>query len=143
MEAVTMPREAAATDPNWFDQFADAAHKLVSKAWFFAICVAMVVAWFPTLFLMPVDSSQLIINTSTTIITFLMVALLENVARRGDDATQHKLNGIAKFEHNLGQAIVWLIEQDDNEQAHEIAHSLRGDIEQLTAAVGLEDREST
>lgn len=138
-----MPREAAATGPNWFDRFADVAHKLVSQAWFFAVCVALVVAWFPTLFLMPVDSSQLIINTSTTIITFLMVALLENVARRGDDATQHKLNGIAAFEHNLGQAVVWLIEQDDNEQAHEIAHNLRGDLAQLTAAVGLEDRENT
>jgi low affinity Fe/Cu permease len=143
MEAVTMPREAAATDPNWFDRFADGAHKLVSKAWFFAVCVVMVAAWFPTLFLMPVDSSQLIINTSTTIITFLMVALLENVARRGDDATQHKLNAIAKFEHNLGQAMVWLIEQDDTGQAREMAQSLRSDIEQLTAAVGLENREST
>ena len=38
---------------------------------------------------------QLEINTTTTIITFLMVALLQNSQTRENQATQHKLNSLA------------------------------------------------
>jgi len=41
------------------------------------------------------DTWQLIVNTTTTIITFLMVALLQNSQTREDQALQHKLNAIA------------------------------------------------
>lgn len=121
-----MPSEAR-QGLNWFDRFADKAAGLVSHAAFFAICVLMVVVWFPTLFFMPIDDSQLIINTATTIVTFLLVALLENTSKRSGDATQHKLNAIAA-------ALVAVLEQfPDSEK----------DIEELRVAVGLEDKEST
>jgi hypothetical protein len=42
-----------------------------------------------------VNTSQLIINTITTIITFLLVALLQNSQTRSDQALQQKLNAIA------------------------------------------------
>jgi hypothetical protein len=55
-----------------------------------------VVIWGPTFFLLrDVDTWQLIINTVTTIITFVMVALLQNSQTRSDQAIQHKLNAIA------------------------------------------------
>jgi low affinity Fe/Cu permease len=111
---------------SWFDHFATRSANLVSKAWFFAFCVLMVAVWFPTLFFMPLDMSQLIINTATTIITFLMVALLENTSTRADAAVQHKLNAIA-------EALAVVMEDSDNE--HE--------ADELRAAVGLEKREST
>ena len=79
------------------------------------------------------DTYQLQINTTTTIITFLMVALLQNSATRGDQATQHKLNAIADA---LGDLMERLSERyDDDELCH--------DIDELCAAVGLEDRETT
>jgi Low affinity iron permease len=54
------------------------------------------VVWAPTFFLLrDVDTWQLIINTVTTIITLLMVALLQNSQTRTDQAVQHKLNAIA------------------------------------------------
>jgi hypothetical protein len=56
-----------------FDRFAENASRFASRAPFFAGCVVLVLVWFPTLFVMSVDSSQLIINTTTTIVTFLMV----------------------------------------------------------------------
>lgn len=110
-----------------FDRFAERAASYVGRAPFFAFCVLMVVMWFPTLFVMPVDTSQLIINTSTTIITFLMVALLENSTKRADKAVQHKLNAIA-------QALADSMTRQGVEER---------DIDELRQAVGLEHRESS
>ncbi len=62
-----------------FKRFAEAVAKQVSTAWFFSACVLLVLLWLPSYFLINnVDTWQLIINTVTTIITFLMVALLQN-----------------------------------------------------------------
>lgn len=123
---MTMPTDEDDGGPNWFDRFANRASGVVSHAVFFALCVAMVVLWFPTLFLMPVDSSQLIINTSTTIITFLLVALLENTSKRGNDSQQAKLNAIAA-------ALALMMDDMDCES----------EADELRAAVGLEEREGT
>ncbi|MEV6768814.1 low affinity iron permease family protein [Nocardia sp. NPDC051030] len=79
-----------------FDRFATAASTIASKAVFFVFCVLLVLLWAPSFFLMPsVDTWQLVINTATTIITFLLVALLQNTQRRSDEAVQDKLNAIA------------------------------------------------
>ena len=62
-----------------FDRFASAAARVASRAWFFCFCVLLVVLWAPSIILIrSIDTWQLIINTLTTIITFLMVALLQN-----------------------------------------------------------------
>jgi low affinity Fe/Cu permease len=51
--------------------------------------VLVVVLWVPTLWVLPsADTWQLVINTVTTIITFLLVALLQNTQSRGDKAVQ-------------------------------------------------------
>lgn len=45
--------------------------------------------------LLNIDTWHLIINTATTIVTFLLVALLQNTQKRADDALQQKLNALA------------------------------------------------
>jgi len=77
-----------------FDRFADATAEVVASAYFFAACCLLVIVWFPTLFTMSVDTSQLIINTATTIITFLMVALLQNDQHRFERAVNARLEEI-------------------------------------------------
>ena len=68
----------------------------MSRAWFFVMCVLLVVLWAPSYFLLgELNTWQLIINTITTIVTFLLVALLQNTQKRADEAVQHKLNAIA------------------------------------------------
>ena len=74
---------------------------------------------------------QLQINTTTTIITFLLVALLPNGQSRDDLATQHKLNAIAD---GLADFMERTSERYDDEE-------LRNDIVELRLAVGLEVRE--
>lgn len=70
---------------------------MVSRAGFFSFCVLIIFIWGPSFFLFgKIDTWQLIINTLTTIITFLLVALLQNTQQRFEDATNEKLNAIAK-----------------------------------------------
>lgn len=123
---MTMPSDEDDGGPNWFDRFANRASRVVSHAVFFSLCVLLVVVWFPTLFFMPLDMSQLIINTATTIITFLLVALLENTSKRGSDSQQAKLNAIAK-------ALALVMDDMDCEK----------EADELRVAVGLEEREGT
>lgn len=106
-----------------FDKFADAVARITAKAWFFAACVALVALWAPSIvFIGTVDTWQLIINTATTIVTFLLVGLMQNTQERANRALQQKLNALA-------QALATLT---DDEAAHE-----------LRAAVGLERKESS
>src|SRR4051794_25950462 len=78
-----------------FDRFASHAARWTSRASFFALCVLLVLLWAPSFVLLEFETWQLIINTATTIVTFLLVALLQNSETRTDHATQDKLNAIA------------------------------------------------
>lgn len=121
-----MPSDVDST-VGWFDRFASAAAKFVSRAWFFAFCLLLVVVWAPSIVLLhSVSVWQLLINTATTIITFLLVALLQNTQERSDNATQVKLNAIA-----------------DALSDFMTAQGLDKDAAELRSAVGLEDRESS
>lgn len=69
-----------------FNRIAESVARQVSKAWFFCCCVLLVLLWAPSYFLIGnLDTWQLIINTVTTIVTFLMVALLQNSQQQAED----------------------------------------------------------
>jgi low affinity Fe/Cu permease len=130
---IEMPLDVSG-DLGFFDRFATAASNVASRAVFFALCVALVVVWAPSILLLrDVDTWQLIINTATTIVTFLMVALLQNTQTRSDQAIQHKLNAIAD---GLADLMAKTPGRDD-------ADGLETDMKELRAAVGLETRESS
>jgi signal transduction histidine kinase len=95
--------------------------------------VLLVLLWAPSYFLLrTLDTWQLIINTVTTIVTFLLVALLQNTQKRADDAVQHKLNAIAD---GLADLMDHMADRDERRE-------LRDEMLELRDAVGLEDRES-
>lgn len=82
-----MPGEVAG-ELSSFNRFATAASSFVSRAWFFALCVILVLIWAPSYFVLPdLDTWQLVINTLTTIVTLLLVALLQNTQTRQDKAS--------------------------------------------------------
>jgi low affinity Fe/Cu permease len=125
-EDANMPSDVS-DKVGWFDRFAEKASKLASRAWFFAFCVLLVLLWAPSvLILQSIDTWQLIINTATTIITFLLVALLQNSQERSDQALQQKLNAIAKGLADL---------MDDKGKSD--------DARELRKAIGLEEVESS
>ena len=128
---------------GFFDRFAGLAARLASRAPFFAFCLLLVVAWLVQGVVLIVSKGgihafldsqyQLEINTTTTIITFLMVALLQNSQTRTDQATQHKLNAIADG----------LADLMEHEASQHPESSLAKDMMELRAAIGLETKEST
>src|SRR4051794_14710201 len=122
---------------SFFDRFAGTASEFVSRAPFFVFCASLVVLWLPTLLLLNLNTSQLIINTITTIVTFLMVALLQNSQTRFEAATSKKLNAIADA---LADFLEWEAERSRSKKSCE---TLMGDAQELRAGVGLELREST
>jgi hypothetical protein len=112
-----------------FDRFATTTSVWTSKPWFFTLCVLVVALWIPTLWVLPsVDTWQLVINTVTTIITFLLVALLQNTQSRNDRASQRKLNAIADA---LWDLMGELGDEHPRLQRHR---------DELADAVGLEQR---
>lgn len=124
---------------GWFDRFAGRASALASRAWFFASCVLLVVVWLPSYFVLgDLDTWQLVINTATTVVTFLMVALLQNAQTRADMAVQHKLNAIAAALSELMAASSNAGELEPGERGR-----LEASVRELCAAVGLEEWEST
>jgi low affinity Fe/Cu permease len=128
--------------PGGFDRFAAWASGVVSRAPFFAGCLLLVAAWLiEGLFRVATqgfdaflnDSYQLQINTTTTIITFLIVALLQNSQTRSERALHHKLDTIADALADLMSHTAERTDDDD----------LRRDIQELRDAVGLEQRETS
>ena len=61
------------------------------------------------------DTWQLIINTGTTIVTFLMVFLIQNTQNRDQEALQIKLDEIIRSMHNAQNALLDLEELDEEE----------------------------
>lgn len=109
-----------------FDRIATAVACTVASAWFFGACVLIVLIWAPSYFFFPnVDTWQLVINTLTTIVTFLLVALLQNTQHRADQALQKKLNAIV------------------DALAQSADPTMSPDVEELRQASGLEKREGT
>ena len=132
-QPVLMPSEVSSRI-GFFDHFAGRASLIASRAVFFAACVLLVIVWAPTIVLLrDVDTWQLIINTATTIVTFLMVALLQNSQTRSDQAIQHKLNAIAD---GLADLMAYLHSGGEG-------RDLEQDLVELRDAVGLESHEST
>jgi low affinity Fe/Cu permease len=66
-----------------FDRFAEAAAGFVSHGFFFTACLLVVLLWIPTILLLhDVDTWQLVVSTLTSVMAFLLIALLQNSERR-------------------------------------------------------------
>ena len=78
---------------KWFAQIAETVAHAAGHAVAFIICCIVVIVWAA---LGPVfgfsDTWQLVINTGTTIVTFLMVFLIQNSQNRDSAAIQAKLD---------------------------------------------------
>ena len=90
----------------------------MARAPFFAFCVLLIVIWAPTVAWFSLDTWQLIINTATTIITFLLVALLQNTQDRSTAAINHKLDAAL-------DGIALLLEGSRTEEAKKAVAALR------------------
>lgn len=115
-------------DQSWFDRAAEWCSTVLGKSLSFIIAICVIVGWAST---GPIfgfnDTWQLIINTSTTIMTFLFLFLLQNSTNRQGNAEQKKLNAIAD---GLAELMI-----------HQGVEGV--EVDELRASVGLEQRESS
>ena len=112
-----------------FDRFVEATYQRVSRPPFFLFCVAIVVGWLVSLPLWAdAKAWQVAIHTVASVLTLLLVALLENAGRRSAEAAQEKLNVIA-------EALAALMASRAIED-----HTLQEAVTRLRDAVGLEER---
>lgn len=82
---------------KWFTHFSNAVAQAAGKPLTFALCCLLIVGWAATGPLLDFSETwQLIINTGTTIITFLMVFLIQNTQNRDNAAIQAKLDELIR-----------------------------------------------
>ena len=82
---------------NGFQVFATKASYVVGTKWAFAAAIALIVAWaIAGPYFHYSDTWQLVVNTATTVVTFLIVFLIQNTQNREAKATQLKLDEIIR-----------------------------------------------
>ena len=99
-----------------FRVFARRSSAILGSAWAFVAAVFIIVVWGltgPTFHFS--DTWQLIINTATTIITFLMVFLIQNTQNRDAKAMHLKLDELIRAIKNARNELVDLEELSDEE----------------------------
>jgi low affinity Fe/Cu permease len=80
-----------------FERFVEGAYQGVSTAPFFLVCVLIVLAWLVSVPLWAdLKAWQVAIHTVASVISLLLLVLLENASRRSSEAAQEKMNVIAE-----------------------------------------------
>ncbi|WP_420470648.1 low affinity iron permease family protein [Brevundimonas sp. FT23042] len=99
-----------------FVKFATLTAKIAGKPWTFIACVGIVLIWAVS---GPVfrfsETWQLVINTGTTIITFLMVFLIQNTQNRDGAAMQAKLDELLYAQHKADARFIGIEHLTDAE----------------------------
>jgi low affinity Fe/Cu permease len=102
----------------WFRKFAQTTAEMVGRSHAFMLAALVVVIWAFTgpLFHFS-DTWQLVINTGTTIITFLMVFLIQNTQNRDSHAVHLKLDELIRANKHARNALLGLETMGDAELA--------------------------
>ena len=99
-----------------FRKVADTASVAVGSSWAFALAVLIVLAWATTGPAFHYSNTwQLIINTGTTVVTFLMVFLIQNTQNREARITQLKLDELIRAVAGARNSLVDMEHMSDEE----------------------------
>ena len=135
---------------SWFTRVAKATARATGRPIAFAMAVAVILVWGLTgpIFRFS-DTWQLVINTSTTIITFLMVFMIQNTQNRDAEAVQVKLDELIRATAGAHNVLLDLEELEEQEldriraNYEKLAEHARGDLRRGMADTGVPEVESS
>jgi low affinity Fe/Cu permease len=121
---------------SWYARFSKRAAHFCGRPRTFTLAIGVVLAWMLTGPLFGFSNTwQLVINTGTTIVTFLMVFLIQSTQNRDTEAIQIKLDELIRATQGAHNALLDLEELDD-----EGLDRFRAKYEALAEAARLELR---
>lgn len=128
---------------NVFNRVANSCARLLGTAGAFGMALAVVAIWAITgPFFQFSDTWQLVINTGTTIVTFLMVFLIQNTQNRDSAAIQLKLDEVIRSTRGAHNAMLDLekLSQEDLDKMRllyeQLANRARGEDARGEAVMG-------
>jgi low affinity Fe/Cu permease len=133
---------------SWFTRFAKTTAHLAGRPVAFLLATAVVLGWLLT---GPIfhfsDTWQLVINTGTTIVTFLMVFLIQCTQNRDTEALQVKLDELLRVTAGAHNALLDLEELEEVElrriraEYGKLAERARADLRRGLVDTGIPDVE--
>ncbi len=115
-QKTNMPPTPDTRKKDWFTAFAQATSSWAGSPTAFSLAIFVIVAWIVT---GPIfhysDTWQLVINTGTTIVTFLMVFLIQNSQNRDGKLIQLKLDELIRAVETAETSLIKMDEMSETE----------------------------
>ncbi|MGE3960395.1 MAG: low affinity iron permease family protein [Dehalococcoidia bacterium] len=143
MESGSHDDPGAGEQLGWFQRFARATSRFTGRPAVFAAAAALVAGWAVSGPLFGFSETwQLIINTTTTIITFLMVFLIQATQNRDNEAVHLKLDELIEATRSAREGMIDLEDQPD-EVLQRLREEMRERREQAHRANGASREDAT